>query len=137
MNIKIAAILIVLTLIFASIFFYFYKQPSEIKSIMLTQDGSDTAKNKKSFSDRTREIIMIMELSKMKKNGKIEISWYKKTNDNKLSLIQENIIKNTDNGSGFLKISLACKNGKYECGNYLVCIYLNGKKEILQEFTID
>ncbi|MCE5329115.1 hypothetical protein LLG07_02110 [bacterium] len=136
MNIKTIVILIVLALIFTVIFFYFYNQPSEIKSVQLTQDISNTTEDIKLFNDRFKEIFIIIKLSKIKKDENIKILWYKKT-DSKLLLIQDNVIKNINDGSGYLKLSLINKNGKYDSGDYLVNVYLNGKKENSREFTIN
>ncbi len=135
MNIKTVVIIIVLTLIFTAIFFCFYNQPSEIKSVLLTQNPSGTAEDMKLFNDKSKEITMVMILNRIKKEENINILWYKKT-DGKLLLIQDNFI-NANGGSGYVKLSLSSKNGKYESGDYLVDIYLNGIKKNSREFTIN
>ena len=137
MNIRITAVLIILTLIFTVIFFYFFAQDSKIAELIVTQDPLNTVKTEKVFTDKSREIFLLIKLSKVKKDEKIKISWYKKTGSNNLLLIQDNIIFTDNQGSGFLQISLANKNGSYESGNYQINVTLNGNPEKPFDFKIN
>ena len=135
MNIKSIVILIVLALISAAIFFYIYNLPSEIESVAVTQDPSSMDEGARSFTDVSKEIFVLVKLSKFKKDENIKISWYKKTKDN-LLLMQDTNVKTINDGSGYLKLSLVNKNGKYDSGNYLVDVYFNSRKEASLEFAV-
>ncbi|MHB1375955.1 MAG: hypothetical protein ACYCXB_00810 [Candidatus Humimicrobiaceae bacterium] len=137
MNIRITAVLIILTLIFIVIFFYFFAQNSKISELIVTQNPSNTVKTEKVFTDKNREIFLLIKLSKVKKGEKVKISWYKNTGNNNLLLIQDNSIFTDNQGSGFLQISLANKNGSYESGNYQINVTLNGNPEKPFDFKIN
>jgi hypothetical protein len=137
MNIRITTILIILTLIFIVIFFYFFAQNSKIAELIVTQDPLNTAKTEKVFTDKSHEIFLLIKLSKVKKGEKIKISWYKNTGNDNLLLIQENSIFTDNQGSGFLQISLAKKNGSYESGNYQINVTLSGNPEKPFDFKIN
>jgi hypothetical protein len=137
MNIRITVILIILTLIFAVIFFYFFAQDSKITELAITQSPSNTAKNEKVLTDKNREIFLLIKLSKVKKGEEIKISWYKNTGENNLLLIQDNNILTDNQGSGFIQISLVNKNSTYENGNYQVDVSLNGNSEKPLDFIIN
>lgn len=67
MNIRIITVLIILTLIFIAIFFYFNNQDSSIASIIIIQDSLNSARDTKAFTDKTKEIFILIKLSKVKK----------------------------------------------------------------------
>jgi hypothetical protein len=137
MNIRITAILIILALIFTVIFFYFFAQDSKISELIITQDPLSTTKTENVFTDRSREIFLLIKLSKIKKGQEIKISWFKKIDNNNLLLIQDNSIFTDNKGSGFLQISLADKNGSYESGSYQIKVTLNGNPEKPFDFKIN
>jgi hypothetical protein len=137
MNIRITAVLIILTLIFVVIFIYFFNQDSKITSLIVTQDPLNTAKTEKVFTDNSNNIFLLIKLSKVKKGEKIKISWYKNTGENNKLLIQDNNILIENQGSGFLKVSLVNKNGSYESGNYQINVSLNGNPEKPLDFSIN
>lgn len=137
MTIRIAAILIILTLIFAVIFIYFLNQDSRITELIVTQDPLNTAKTEKAFTDNSNDIFLLIKLSKVKKGEKIKISWYKNTGENSNLLIQDNNILIENQGTGFIKISLVNKNGSYENGNYQINVSLNGNPEKPLDFSIN
>ncbi|MHB8276668.1 MAG: hypothetical protein ACYDIA_03310 [Candidatus Humimicrobiaceae bacterium] len=136
MNIRIITVLIILTLIFIAIFFYFNNQDSSIASIIITQDSLNSALDTKAFTDKTKEIFILIKLSKVKKSENIKISWYKKSG-NDLVLIQENNVMTDNEGSGYIRLSLISKNSLYESGSYSVNIVFNGKAEKPKGFTIN
>ena len=137
MNIRITAVLIILTLIFVVIFIYFFSQDSKITELIVTQNPLNTAKTEKVFTDNTNDIFLLIKLSKVKKGEKINILWYKKTGENNMLLIQNNNILIDNQGSGFLKISFVNKNDSYESGNYQINISLNGNPKKALDFNID
>lgn len=136
MNIKSITILIILTLIFAAVFFYIYNLPSRIESVILTQDPSNMTEDIRLFTDKSKEIFVLIKLSKVRKDESIKVSWYKK-DENKLLPVQNDNIKSINEGSGYIKLSLVSKNGKYDSGDYLVDIYFKGQKEKSLEFIIN
>ncbi len=136
MNIRIITVLIILTLIFIAIFFYFNNQDSSIASIIITQDSLNSDRDTKAFTDKTKEIFILIKLSKVKKSENIKISWYKKSG-NDLVLIQENNVMTDNEGSGYIRLSLISKNSLYESGSYSVNIVFNGKAEKPKGFTIN
>jgi hypothetical protein len=135
-NIRIITVLIILALIFIAIFFYFNNQDSSIASIIITQDSLNSAQDTKAFTDKTKEIFILIKLSKVKKSENIKISWYKKSG-NDLVLIQENNVMTDNEGSGYVRLSLISKNSLYESGKYSVNIVFNGKAEKPKDFTIN
>jgi hypothetical protein len=136
MNVRIAVILIILALIFTVIFFYFFSQSSKVSELIVTQDPLNKVKTEKVFTDKNREIFLLIKLSKVKKGEEIKISWYKNIGK-KMSLIQDNSIFTDSQGSGFLQISFAGKNGIYESGDYQVDVCLNGNPEKPLDFNIN
>ena len=137
MNMRITVILIVLTLIFTVIIFYFFAQDSKVTELAVTQDPLNNVKTEKIFTDNSREIFLLIKLSKVKKGEELKISWYKDTADNNLLLIQDNRVITDNQGSGFLQISLVNKNGSYESGSYQVKVTLEGKPEKTLDFKIN
>ena len=137
MNIKITAVLIILTLIFAVIFIYFFRQDSRITKLTVTQNPLNTTKSEKLFTDNSNDIFLLIKLSKVKKGEKINISWYKKTSEDNMLLIQNNNILIDNKGSGFLKISLVNKNNRYENGNYHINVSLNDDPQKTLDFNIN
>jgi hypothetical protein len=136
MNIRIAVVLLILTLIFAVIFFYFFSQDSRITKLLVTQDPSNTEKTGKVFTNTGNDIYLLIKLSKVKKGEKIKISWYRNSEENKMLLIQDNNILIESQGSGFLEVSLANKNGNYARGNYNINVFLNENPEKPIDFII-
>jgi len=137
MNIRIITILIVLTLLFGVIFFYFFAQDSKITDLIVTQDPLNTAKTEKIFSDKSHVIFLLIKLNKVKKGEKIKISWFRNNGENNLLLIQDSVILTDSPGSGFLQISLLDKNGNYESGNYQIKVSLNGNLYKPLDFQIN
>ncbi len=137
MNIRITTILIVLTLLFGVIFFYFFAQDSKITDLIVTQDPLNTAKTEKIFSDKSHVIFLLIKLNKVKKGEKIKISWFRNNGENNLLLIQDSVILTDSPGSGFLQISLLDKNGNYESGNYQIKVSLNGNLYKPLDFQIN
>ena len=137
MNIKITAVLIILTLIFAVIFIYFFRQDTKITELTVTQNPLNTTKSEKLFADNSNDIFLLIKLSKVKKGEKINILWYKKTGENNMLLIQNNNILIDNQGSGFLKISLVNKNNSYENGNYHINVSLNDDPQKALDFSIN
>ena len=137
MNIRIIAVLIILTLIFAVIFIYFFRQDSKITELIVTQNPLNTTKSEKLFTDNSNDIFLLIKLSKVKKGEKINISWYKKTSEDNMLLIQNNNILIDNQGSGFLKISLVKKNNSYESGNYHISVSLNDNTQKALDFNIN
>jgi hypothetical protein len=137
MTIRIITILTILTLIFVVIFIYFFSQNSRITELIITQDPLNTVKTEKVFTDNSNDIFLLIKLSKVKKDEKIKISWYKNTGENSKLLIQDNNILIENQGSGFLKISLINKNGSYENGDYQISVSLNGNPEKSLDFSIN
>jgi len=88
------------------------------------------------FTDKSKEIFVLIKLSKVRKDESIKVSWYKK-DENKLLPVQNDNIKSINEGSGYIKLSLVSKNGKYDSGDYLVDIYFKGQKEKSLEFIIN
>jgi hypothetical protein len=137
MNIRIIAILIILTLVFAVIFIFFFRQDTKITELIVTQDPFNTTKSEKLFTANGNDIFLLIKLSKVKKGEKINISWYKKTGEDKMLLIQHNNILIDSQGSGFLKISLVNKNNSYESGNYHIDVSLNDGPQKAFDFNIN
>ena len=137
MTIRITVILIILTLIFAVIFFYFSNQSSRITELIVTQDPLNTLKTQKIFTDNDKTIFLLVGLSKVKQGEKITVSWFKYVDKTKKELIQENNISLENKGSGFIKISLLSKNGSYENGIYYITVSIDRRLERSLDFSIE
>jgi len=137
MTIRIAVILIILTLIFAVIFFYFLNQNSRITELIVTQDPLNTLKNEKIFTDNDKNIFLLIGLSKVKKGEKITVSWFRYVDNTRKELIQDNNISLESKGSGFIKISLLNKNGSYENGIYDITVSIDTRLERSLDFSIE
>lgn len=137
MTIRTTVILIILTLIFAVVFFYFLNQNSKIAELAVTQDPVYISKTQKVFTDKDKDIYLFIKLNKVKKGENLKISWFKNTEDAGKTLIQESNIITQEKGSGFVKISLLNKNDRYENGSYELSVSLNKNTERSLEFKIE
>ncbi|MHB1348229.1 MAG: hypothetical protein ACYCXK_12145 [Candidatus Humimicrobiaceae bacterium] len=137
MTIRTTVILIILTLIFAVVFFYFLNQNSKIAELAVTQDPVYISKTQKVFTDKDKDIYLFIKLNKVKKGENLKISWFKNTEDAGKTLIQESNVITQEKGSGFVKISLLNKNDRYENGSYELFVSLNKNTERSLEFRIE
>jgi hypothetical protein len=136
MTIRIIAVLIILTLIFVVIFFYFLNQNSKITELIVTRDPLNTAKSEKTFTDDGKDIYLLIKLNRVKKGEKVKVSWFKNEDDTGKTLVQDNNVITERQGSGLIKISLLNKNGSYGKGSYEVIVSLNENTEKSLYFSI-
>ncbi len=136
MTIRIIAVLIILTLIFVVIFFYFLNQNSIITELIVTRDPLNTAKSEKTFTDDGKDIYLLIKLNRVKKGEKVKVSWFKNEDDTGKTLVQDNNVITERQGSGLIKISLLNKNGSYGKGSYEVIVSLNENTEKSLYFSI-
>ena len=136
MTIRITAILVILTLIFVVIFFYFLNQNSKITELIVTQDPLNTAKSEKTFADDSKNIYLLIKLNRVKKGEKVKVSWFKNEDEASKTLVQNNNVIIEKQGSGFIKISLLNKNGNYKKGTYEIIVSLNENTEKSLYFSI-
>ncbi|MBC7332929.1 MAG: hypothetical protein H5T85_00435 [Actinobacteria bacterium] len=83
----------------------------------------------------TSSVFLTILVKNISTDDVINIKW-KKIENGEENTIQDNTLNVTEKGSGKIVISLARKNKKLEVGDYIVEIYLNGKREMVKEFRI-
>lgn len=135
-------LILVITAIITSIAFISLSKEKAIDYVVLSKnsdvylDKTDISSNESYVFESNSEIYAIIMLKNIKTNDRINVKW-KKIEENKEILIQEDNIIEKNEGSGPLVISLLRKNNKHNPGNYILYTSLNENPAIEKQFTIN
>jgi hypothetical protein len=141
MSRKTIIILIVIAAIFVIIAFTTTKKEPSIEEAYINDNNNLSEKelgeidSKNKLYDTKSNIYLIVFVKNLTKENELKITW-KKIDNGMEKIIQENLLKPENDGSGKIIISLIRKNQVYTPGTYRVGILLNGLKETDVEFKI-
>ncbi len=141
MSRKTIIILIVIAAIFVIVAFSTTKKEPSIEKAYISDNNNLSEKelgeidSKNKLYDTKSNIYLIIFVKNLTKENELKITW-KKIDNSTEKIVQENLLKPENDGSGKIIISLIRKNQVYTPGTYKVGILLNGLKETDVEFKI-
>jgi hypothetical protein len=141
MSRKTIIILIVIAAIFVIVAFATTKKEPSIEKAYISDNNNLSEKelgeidSKNKLYDTKSNIYLIIFAKNFIKENELKITW-KKIDNSTEKIVQENLLKPENDGSGKIIISLIRKNQVYIPGTYKVEILLNGLKETDAEFKI-
>jgi hypothetical protein len=141
MSRKTIIILIVIAAIFVIVAFTTTKKEPSIEKAYISDNNNLSEKelgeidSKNKLYDTKSNIYLIIFVKNLTKENEIKITW-KKIDNSTEKIVQENLLKPENDGSGKIIISLIRKNQVYMPGIYKVEILLNGFKKAGSEFKI-
>jgi len=134
-------IILVITVIIALIAFTTLKKEKTIEKVLLSDsysietDESDTVVKELDEFESSSEIYAVIMLKNITLDDSINIQW-KRIEETRELLVQEDALIEKQEGSGPLVISLAKKNDEHESGTYKIYVKLNETEAIEKSFTV-
>jgi hypothetical protein len=134
-------IILVITAIIAVVAFTTLKKEKAIEEVILSDSYSaDTGDNHEEIKDLVEflsgsDIYAIIMLENVTPDDSISIQW-KRMEENKELLVQEDIIIEKQEGSGHLVVSLSKKNDMHKPGIYKISVKLNESAAMEKRFTV-
>lgn len=111
---------------------YIIDKPNQTKS---SPDLSENISENIPSFDPDSNVYLTILVKHISSEDLISVKW-KKIENKKERIVQENILDLPKDGSGKIVVSLARKNQKLVPGDYIVEVFLNGKNEISKKFII-
>lgn len=141
MSRKTIIILTVIAAIFVIVAFTTTKKEPSIEKAYISDNNNLSEKelgeidSKNKLYDTKSNIYLIIFVKNLTKENELKITW-KKIDNSTEKIVQENLLKPENDGSGKIIISLIRKNQAYIPGTYKVETLLNGFKKADSEFKI-
>lgn len=145
MSRKAIIILILITAIFIIIAFISDKTSPSIKNAFVTDNNKLSEKELNNDLSQNKDIVFtgspglniyaVIFVKDITEKDQIKLKWIFE-DDSSEEIIQEDLIKPANSGSGQIVVSLAKKDNGFEYGSYKAVFSLNGSQNLTKEFII-